>query len=101
MLKLFKKTDDLLKDLAYELDLYADELQDDGYVEIEHFTGYHAKQGYDYDLMIRLYSDADDEAVNFHYFSATVASDDVAESNIKKVEDLLISNNVTFNRTFK
>lgn len=101
MLKLFKKTEELITELGWELDTYEDEMQEDGRVEIEYFSGPYAKKGFDYDLNIRVYSDEDDEAVNFHYFSATIDSEELAESNINKIEELLKEKNITFTRTSK
>lgn len=101
MLKKFIKSEELISDLESELNTYEDEMQDCGYVEIEYFTGFHARKGFDYDLNIRIYEDEDSEVENFHYFSAQ--DEDIEQSNrlINEVKELLISKEVKFEVTRK
>jgi len=101
MLKLFTKTDLLLEGLEEEMDIYEDELAEDGYIEIERFSGYHAKKGYDYDVIIRMYEDEDSEVQNFHHFSYTVDSEENAENLINKVEEFIKEKGYSVERTFR
>ena len=101
MLKLFTKTDLLLEELEEEMDIYEDELSEVGYIEIERFSGYHAKKGFDYDVIIRLYEDEDSEVQNFHYFSYTVDQEEDANKRMEEIETFITEQGYKVERTFR
>lgn len=101
MLKQFIKSEELIGDLNSLLNTYEDEMQDCGYVEIEHYTGPYAKKGFAYDLIIRVFEDDDSEVDNFHYFSAY--SDDQQQSDrmVNEIKEVLENKEVKFEVTYK
>lgn len=101
MLKLMMKKEELLEELENEMDIYEDELQEDGYLEIELFSGYQAKKGFDYDVIVRLYEDTDSEIQNFHYFSFTVDQQEDADKRIEEVEAFIKEQGHKVERTFR
>lgn len=101
MLKLFTKKDQLLEELEEEMDIYEDELEEDGYIEVELFHGYQSKKGFDFDVIVRLYEDEGSEVQNFHYFSYTVDQETDAEKRIAEVESFIASKGYTTERTFR
>ena len=101
MLKLMMKKEELLEELENEMDIYEDELQEDGYLEIELFSGYQAKKGFDYDVIVRLYEDTDSEVQNFHYFSYTVDQESDAEKRMVEIEEFIKEQGFTSERTFR
>lgn len=101
MLKLFTKKDELIEELEDEMEIYEDELQEDGYIEVELFSGYHAKKGFDYDVIIRLYEEEDSEVQDFHYFSYTVDQEEDANKRIEEVESFIKEKGYKVERTFR
>ena len=89
MLKLMMKKEELLEELENEMDIYEDELNEGGYIEIELFNGFQAKKGFDYDVIVRLYEDTDSEVQNFHYFSYTVDQESDAEKRMVEIEEFI------------
>ena len=101
MLKLMMKKDQLLEELEDEMNIYEDELQEDGHVRVELFSGYHAKKGFDYDVIIRLYEDEDSEVQNFHYFSYTVDQEEDANKRMEEIETFITEQGYKVERTFR
>lgn len=101
MLTKFVKSEELIGDLAQQIKLYEDEMQDTGYVEIEEYSGPHSKKGFAYDLIIRVFEDDDSEVESFHYFSAYSDDQEQADHLVNEVKELLNSKEVKFEKTYK
>lgn len=101
MLKHHIKKEQLLSDLENEIEIYEEELSEGGNVEIQHFTGYHSKKGFDYDVRIILNDEDGDELQTFDYFSFTTENSELAEKRISEVKSLVetlgFKSEVTFN----
>uniref|UniRef100_UPI00352AA120 hypothetical protein n=1 Tax=Aerococcus urinaeequi TaxID=51665 RepID=UPI00352AA120 len=101
MLKHHIKKEQLLSDLENEIEIYEDELSEGGNIEIQHFTGYHSKKGFDYDVRVILNDEDGDELQTFDYFSFTTDNSELAEKRIQEVKDLVekkgYKTEITFN----
>jgi len=101
MLKLNMKTNVFMEVLGDEMVIYKDELQEGGYIEIERFNGYQAKKGSDYDVIVRLYEEADSEVQDIHYFSYTVDQEVDAQKRIDEIKKLIEEKGYKAEETFR
>jgi len=101
MLKLNMKTNAFMEALEDEMATYEDELQEDGYIEIERFSGFQAKKGFDYDVIVRIYEEADSEVQNIHYFSYTTEQEKDAQKRIDEIKTLIEEKEYKIEETFR
>ena len=101
MLKLNMKTNVFMEELEDEMAIYEDELQECGYIEIERFSGYQAKKGFDYDVIVRLYDEEKSEVQDIHYFSYTVEQEQDAQKRIDEIKKLIEEKGYKIEETFR